>query len=221
MLSHVYFCCISKTPGILLHNSQLAKEENMKKSMGTKTMLIPTPVLIVGTYDASGKPNVMTVAWGGVCCSEPPCIGISIRKATYTYKNIIERRVFTVHIATEPYVKEADYFGIVSGKNVDKFAATGLTQVKGEYVDAPCIQEFPLLFECKLLHTVEIGLHTQFVGEILNTRIDEEMLADNERPDLKKLKPICYTPEVRDYYSLGESLGTAFSIGKTMDKKVL
>jgi flavin reductase (DIM6/NTAB) family NADH-FMN oxidoreductase RutF len=213
------FIAFQKTSGILLPNSQTARRNDMKKSMGTKTMILPTPVLIIGTYDASDKPNAMTVAWGGVCCSEPPCIAISLRKATYTYKNILERKAFTVHVATEPYVKEADYFGIVSGKTVDKFAATGLTTVKGEYVDAPCIQELPLIFECKLLHTIEIGLHTEFIGEILSTKIDEEMLADNGRPDLTKLKPICYTPDVRDYYSLGESLGTAFSIGKTIGKE--
>jgi flavin reductase (DIM6/NTAB) family NADH-FMN oxidoreductase RutF len=190
----------------------------MKKSMGTKTMLLPTPVLVVGTYDASGKPNAMTVAWGGVCCSEPPCIAISLRKATYTYKNVVERKAFTIHVATEPYVKEADYFGIVSGKNVDKFAVTGLTPIKGEYVDAPCIKEFPLLFECRLLHTVEIGLHTQFIGEILSTKIDEEILTDDGFPDIEKMKPLAFAPGIRDYYSFGQILGKAFSIGKQIGK---
>jgi flavin reductase (DIM6/NTAB) family NADH-FMN oxidoreductase RutF len=163
----------------------------------------------------------MTVAWGGICCSEPPCIGISLRKATYTYGNIVERKAFTVHITTEPYVKEVDYFGIVSGKKIDKLAVTGLTPVKGEFVDAPYIKEFPLVLECRLLHTIEIGLHTQFIGEIVDTKIDEEMLADDGLPDIGKIKPVAFTPGIRDYYSFGKVLGKAFSIGKKIGKEIL
>jgi flavin reductase (DIM6/NTAB) family NADH-FMN oxidoreductase RutF len=190
----------------------------MKKSMGAKTMLLPTPVLVVGTYDAAGKPNVMTVAWGGICCSEPPCIAISLRRATYTYGNIVEKNAFTVHITTESYLKEADYFGIVSGKKIDKFAETGFTPVRSEFVDAPYIKEFPLVFECKLLHTIEIGLHTQFIGVIVDVKIDEEMLTDDGFPDIGKMKPVAFAPGIRDYYSFGEILGKAFSIGKQIGK---
>ena len=192
----------------------------MKKSMGAKTMMLPTPVLIVGTYDASGKPNVMTVAWGGICCSEPPCIAISLRRATHTYGNIVEKKAFTVHITTESYLTEADYFGIVSGKKVDKFAATGLTPVKAEFVDAPYIKEFPLVFECELLHTIEIGLHTQFIGVIVDVKIDEEMITDDGFPDIEKMKPVAFAPGIRDYYSFGKVIGKAFSIGKQIGEDV-
>jgi flavin reductase (DIM6/NTAB) family NADH-FMN oxidoreductase RutF len=198
----------------ILHNIYPARRKIMKKSMGAKTMMLPTPVLIVGTYDTAGKPNVMTVAWGGVCCSEPPCINVSLRKATHTYENIIEKKAFTVHIAVEPYLKEADYFGIASGKKVDKFAATGLTPVRAEFVDAPYIKEFPLVFECELLHTTEIGLHTQFIGVIVDVKIDEEMLTADGFPDVEKMKPLAFTPGARDYYSFGKVLGKAFKIGK-------
>jgi flavin reductase (DIM6/NTAB) family NADH-FMN oxidoreductase RutF len=186
----------------------------MKKSMGAKTMMLPTPVLIVGTYDAAGKPNVMAVAWGGICCSEPPCIAISLRRATYTYGNIVEREAFTVHVTTESYLREADFFGIVSGKKIDKFAATGLTPVRAELVDAPCIKEFPLVFECKLLHTIEIGLHTQFIGVIIDVKVDEEVLTDDGFPDVGKMKPVAFAPGIREYYSFGRALGRAFKIGK-------
>ncbi len=99
----------------------------MKKSLGAKTILYPTPVLVVGTYDLQGKPNVMTAAWGGICCSEPPCVAVSLRKATYSYHNIVHRKAFTVSVPSERYVKDADYFGIVSGRTDDKFAAAELT----------------------------------------------------------------------------------------------
>lgn len=190
----------------------------MKKSIGASTMIFPTPVLVVGSYDKTGKPNAMTVAWGGICCSQPPCMGISLRKATYTYANIVERKAFTINIATEPYVKEADYFGIATGKKVDKFATTGLTPVKSDLVDAPYIKEFPFILECKLLQTVEIGLHTQFIGEILDVKVDEDALGEDGLPDIGKIKPLVYAAEIRNYYGFGKFLGKAFSIGKNLHK---
>ena len=86
----------------------------MKKSLGVKTLAFPTPVWVVGTYDNEGKPNVMTIAWGGICCSKPRCVNISLRKATYSYDNIIKKKAFTINIPSENYVKEADYFGIAT-----------------------------------------------------------------------------------------------------------
>jgi flavin reductase (DIM6/NTAB) family NADH-FMN oxidoreductase RutF len=187
----------------------------MKKSLGAKTILYPTPVLVVGTYDDEGKANVMTAAWGGICCSVPPCLAISLRKATYSHGNIVKRQAFTASVPSERYVKEADYFGIVSGRNEDKFAVTRLTPVRGELVDAPYVEEFPLVLECRLAHTFELGLHTQFVGEILDVKVDEEVLGKGGVPDLEKLLPISFAPESRIYHGVGRPLGEAFSIGRT------
>lgn len=190
------------------------KEDAMKKSFGPKTLVYPTPVWVVGTYDKDGRPNVMTIAWGGICCSVPPCVAISLRKATYTYGNIIERQAFTVNVPSEAQAGEADYFGLVSGKNVDKFAATGLTPVKGDLVDAPYVKEFPMILECRVIRTVEIGLHTQFVGEIVDVKADESVLNERGLPDIGKVKPIVFCPELRTYYKVGGYLGEAFSIGR-------
>ncbi len=109
----------------------------MKKSLGAKTLVYPTPVFVIGTYDSSGKPNVMTASWGGICCSQPPCVAVSLRKATYSYGNIVARKAFTVSIPSEDQVKQADYIGLVSGRNVDKFAEAKLTAVRSQLVDAP------------------------------------------------------------------------------------
>jgi len=87
----------------------------------------PTPVLVVGTYDKEGRPNAMTAAWGGICCSRPPCLAIALRKATYTYGNVVARKAFTINIPSARQAAEVDYFGMVSGKERDKFAMTGLT----------------------------------------------------------------------------------------------
>jgi flavin reductase (DIM6/NTAB) family NADH-FMN oxidoreductase RutF len=187
----------------------------MKKSFGAKTILYPTPVLVVGTYDLDGKPNVMTAAWGGICCSAPPCVAVSLRKATYSYNNIVQREAFTISVPSDRYVKEADYFGIASGKNEDKFAASGLTPVRSQLVDAPYVEEFPLVLECRLLQTFELGLHTQFVGEILDVKVDEAALGDGGSLDLEKLRPMIFAPEIRAYFAVGRPLGKAFSIGRT------
>ncbi len=186
----------------------------MKKSLGAKTILYPTPVLVIGTYDREGKPNVMTAAWGGICCSVPPCVAVSLRKATYSYASIIGRKAFTVNVPSERHVKEADYFGIASGKVEDKLAATGLTVVRSDLVDAPIVTEFPLVLECRLAHTLEIGLHTLFVGEIMDVKVDDDMLTEQGAPDLEKLLPMVYAPESKSYHAIGRRLGSAFSIGK-------
>ncbi|MDQ7782125.1 MAG: flavin reductase family protein [Desulfomonilaceae bacterium] len=188
----------------------------MKKSVGAKTILYPTPVLVVGTYDKEGKPNVMTAAWGGICCSQPPCVTISVREATYTYGNLVARQAFTISIAPESYVKEVDYFGIVSGKNEDKFAAVGLTAKKSEIVDAPYVEEFPFVVECKVVHTHKIGLHTQFIGEIMDIKVDEDLLDDKGRGSIERVKPMLWAPDTRGYYGIGKYLGKAFSIGKEL-----
>ena len=185
----------------------------MKKSIGAKTIVYPTPVFIVGTYDKNGKPNAMNVAWGGISCSSPPCVSISVREATYTHGNITNKKAFTVNIPSQTYIKEADYFGIASGKNEDKFAVTGLTPVKSELVNAPYIQEFPLVLECKLINTTELGLHTHFTGEIMDVKVDENLI-DHGNLDIEQIKPFLYDPSSRTYYSIGKQLEKAFSVGK-------
>jgi flavin reductase (DIM6/NTAB) family NADH-FMN oxidoreductase RutF len=186
----------------------------MKKSLGAKTILYPTPVFIVGTYDSEGKPNVMTAAWGGISCSVPPCVAVSLRKATYTYDCVVKQEAFTISLPSEDYVKEADYFGMVSGRDVDKFAVTGLTPAKSSLIHAPYVEEFPLVIECKLIHTFELGLHTQFIGEILDVKVDESVLGEDKLPALDKLKPILFAPENRAYHGIGGHLGKAFHVGR-------
>lgn len=185
----------------------------MKKSLGPKTLVYPTPVFVVGTYDRNGKPNVMTAAWAGICCSRPPCVAVSLRSATYSHGNIVARKAFTISIPSEDYVKQADFFGLASGRETDKFAAAKLTPVKSDLVDAPYVKEFPLVLECKLAHTFELGLHTQFVGEILDVKAEEGVLGNGGLLDIKKVKPLVFTPDTQAYYGIGSFLGRAFSVG--------
>jgi flavin reductase (DIM6/NTAB) family NADH-FMN oxidoreductase RutF len=192
----------------------------MKKSIGAETIIYPTPVLVVGTYDTEGRPNIMTAAWGGICCSSPPSVAIALRKATYTYNNIVQQGAFTINIPSEKHARYADYFGIVSGKGVDKFDVSGLTPVKSGLVNAPYIEEFPFALECKLIHKIEIGLHTQFIGEIMDIKAEEGMLDEKGIPDIEKVRPFFFAPGANAYYRIGEFLGEAFSIGQEVKKKL-
>ena len=136
----------------------------MKKSLGPRTLVYPTPVFVVGAYDAQGQPNVMTASWAGICCSQPPCAAVSLRKATYTYGSILTHQAFTVNVPSADYIKQTDYVGIYSGRNTDKLSAAKLTPIRGDLVDAPYVSEFPLILECKLLHTIEIAVYWRNCG---------------------------------------------------------
>lgn len=188
----------------------------MKKSLGARTIIYPAPVLVIGTYNNQNKPNLMTAAWGGICCSEPPCVAVSIRRAKYTYNNILEKKAFTVNILSEDMVKNADYYGIVSGKNEDKFSKTNITPVKSKIVDAPYGKEFPLVLECRLIKSFELGIHTQFIGEIMDVKAEERILDSLGLPDLNKLKPFFYDPAAGYYFGTGKKLAKGFSIGKKL-----
>ncbi len=191
----------------------------MKTSLGARTAAYPTPVFIVGTYDVAGRPNVMAVAWGGICCSDPPCIAISVRKATYTYGNLLERKVFTVSIPSVDHLRAADYFGIASGRDEDKLAAAGLTAVRSALVEAPYVEEFPLVLECEVVHVVELGLHTQFVGQILDVKVEESCLDENGKLSEELLRPLSWAPIDNHYYALGQRLGRAFSVGRQVGQR--
>jgi flavin reductase (DIM6/NTAB) family NADH-FMN oxidoreductase RutF len=188
----------------------------MMKSLGAKTLIYPAPVLVVGTYDKAGKPNMMTASWGGICCSQPPCVAVSLRKATLSHANILAREAFTISIPSEKHVKQADYFGLVTGRTSNKLAAAKLSAVKSKLVDAPYVKEFPLVLECKLVHVAELGLHTQFVGEVIDAKADESIIGDGGAIDIKKLKPLVFTPDTQEYYGIGKYVAKVFSAGKNV-----
>ena len=192
----------------------------MKKSLGARTLTLLNPVWVIGTYDKKGNPNLMTAAWVGICCSKPPCLNVSLRKATYSYRNIVKKKAFTVNIPPEAYVKESDYIGIVSGRELNKFSKLKLTPIKSKIVDAPYVKEFPLALECKLIRTIKIGLHTEFIVEIIDVKADTSVLNSKGLPDLRKVKPFLFLFEPRNstYIKVGAKIGKAFSIGKSIQR---
>lgn len=188
----------------------------MFQSLGARPLVFPTPIFLVGSYDREGKPNIMTVAWGGICSSQPPSIAVSIRKNRWTYNAIMERRAFTVCVPSTRFASHADYAGIFSGEEENKFEALGLTPVAGEHVDAPYVAEFPMAVELRLTHTLDIGLHTQFIGEIMDVKIDSSCLDADGLPDINKGDPVIFAPGARAYHAVGGFIAKAFSAGKSL-----
>ena len=189
----------------------------MKLTLPPQTILLPSPVLVIGTYGADGKPNIMTAAWGGIASSKPPCISVSLREATLSYHNIKQTEAFTVNFPSEKHLQEADFVGMISGKDRDKFKETGLTPEKSKLVNAPIVQEFPYALECKLVKQIDLGMHTMFIGEIVGMVADSEVLNSDQLPDIKKVRPMLYgSLGNRAYYSVGEKLGAAFDVGKKL-----
>ena len=191
----------------------------MKLFLPGQTILLPSPVLIIGTYGSHGRPNIMNAAWGGIASSKPPCISVSLREATLTYHNIRQAEAFTVNFPSEKHVREADFVGMVSGREHDKFKETRLTPEKSKLVNAPIVREFPYALECKLVRQVELGLHTMFIGEIVGMVADSEVLNPNQFPDIEKVRPMLWGSfGSLAYYGIGDKLGDTFSVGKELQR---
>lgn len=188
----------------------------MKKSLGPKTLLCPTPVVLVGTYDQDGKPNIMTAAWAGICCSKPVCVNVSLRAATYSHRQIVRNQAYTLNVPSAAQAREVDFVGMASGRDRDKFAELGWTAVKSELVNAPLVAEAPLSLECKVVVTNELGLHTQFVGEVLDVKLDQACLDPEGKLDQVKFEPLAFLPEFRQYLGLSRVVGAAFDLGKEL-----
>ncbi len=189
----------------------------MKLSLPAQPILLPSPVLIIGTYGSDGKPNIMNAAWGGIVSSNPPCISVSLREATLSFHNIIQTKAFTVNIPSQKYFKEADYVGLVSGKEHDKFQETRLTPIPSNLVNAPTVNEFPYALECRLIKQVECGSHTIFIGEIVGLVADSEVLNPKQLPDIDKVRPMLFGSfGSMAYFAIGDKLGNAFSVGKEL-----
>jgi len=191
----------------------------MKKSIGINSMVFPSPVFVVGTYDEDEKPDMITIAWAGIAASDPAAVVIAVRPTRYSHENIIKHKAFTVNLPTKKFIKEADYFGITSGRDTDKLADTGLTAVKGEFVDAPYIEEFPFAIECELADQLDFGSHTLFIGAIKDIKVDTEIIGENDKVDFVKAGILTFDISTDSYLLPGEFAGKAFSEGLFFRKK--
>ncbi|MEI8354915.1 MAG: flavin reductase family protein [Deltaproteobacteria bacterium] len=187
----------------------------MKKLVKTGTYLFPTPTAMISCAGVNTGPNIITIAWIGVVCSEPTILSVSIRPGRHSYSQISETGEFVVNIPTENQLAALDFCGVASGRNVDKFKELGLTAVQGSKVSAPLIKECPVNLECKVIDIRKLGTHDMFLGEVVAVHLDEEVMNDKGGIDISRLKPIAYCPQASEYWSLKEPIGTyGFTKGK-------
>ena len=185
----------------------------MKKDLGAIPAVFPMPVLMIGTYDKDGVPDVMNAAWGTVCDMDKVALCLGAHKTT---ENIAETGAFTVAIADAAHVKEADYFGIASaGKTPDKFARSGLTAGKAQTVDAPVINEFPLCLECEFVEYQAGEYGCGVIGKVVNVTADERVLVGG-KVDLSLVDAIAFDPYTHGYYRVSERVGEAFRDGLSL-----
>ena len=166
----------------------------------------PMPPALVSAYDEEGKPNAMAAAWITNICFKPPTVVVGIRDNRYTFELIEKAGCFGVNLPNVDIAKETDYFGMVSGRNHDKFTETGLTVFKGKEVNVPLIEECPVNIECKVTNQVKVGTHHAFFGEIVKVYYDESMINDKGSPDILLGNLLAYG--TGKYYSLKESIST-------------
>ena len=190
----------------------------MLKDLGSLPAVFPMPVLMVATYGEDGKVDIMNVAWGGICGMDK--IALNLAPERRTLKNIQARKAFTVALADEAHVKEADFLGTASGNTMpDKFERTGLTAVKSAHVDAPVIQEFPLTMECRLEEVRDCFGEMRVVGTIVNVLADEKVLDGKGKVDAGKLGAIMFDQFRNTYYTVGQQFAQAWRAGSELMKK--
>lgn len=167
--------------------------------------IFPVPVALLTVYDDSQRANIITLAWVGNVCTEPPKVSVSIRPSRYTNRLVKKSGEFYLNVPRADDLKKVDYCGTVSGRDHNKFEETGYTPVEGTHVKAPYIAECPVNIECRVEHVIKLGSHDLFITEIVAVLIEEEFFAEGgRRPDYSKIKPLCYCPE--KYYALGDEL---------------
>ena len=190
----------------------------MKKNLGVVQAVFPMPVLMVATYDENGTVNVMNAAWGMICNSDR--IALFIDEEHKTTQNLLKAKAFTVSIADRAHMEAADFFGIATGNKMpDKFARTGCHAVKSAFVNAPVIEEFPVVMECELAEVAETESFYCIVGKIVNTAAEEAVLAENGKIDPAKLNALIFDQFQHGYYVAGEQVGKAWNAGAQLMKK--
>ncbi len=179
----------------------------MRKNIKVTEGIFPMPVLMIATYNEDDSVNVMNAAWGTML--ERDQVMLNLTETHKTVQNIKERKAFTVSIADSKHVKEADYFGVVSGNNTpDKFAKSGLSYSKSENVDAPIINEFPMCLECEFIEYGDCGV----IGRVVNVSADENVM-QGDNVDISKVSAIAFDPYTHGYYKVTERVGNAFKDG--------
>ncbi len=184
-----------------------------KQNFKPGNMLYPLPVVMVSVADREGRQNIITVAWTGTVCSEPPMVSISVRPDRYSYHMIKETGEFVINLTTEALVQAVDFCGVKSGRDLDKFKACALTALPADCVSAPLIAQSPVNMECVVTELKDLGSHTMFLARVVAVHADDRYMDEKGRFCLEKAKPIVYSHG--QYLATGRTLGTfGYSVKK-------
>ena len=190
----------------------------MKKDLGVVQAVYPMPVLMVAAYDEAGRVNVMNAAWGMICAMDK--IALFIDEDHKTTQNLLKSKAFTVALADRAHMDVADFFGIASGnKMADKFERTGYHAVKSGHVNAPVVEEFPVVMECELAEVINTENMYAIVGKIVNVAAEEAVLDEKGKVDPTKLDALIFDQFRHGYYISGEQVGKAWNAGAALMKK--
>ena len=176
-----------------------------KRQFKPGNLLYPVPAVLVSAADKDGNSNLITVAWAGTICSDPPMLSISVRPERYSYHMIRETGEFVVNLTTEELVRAVDFCGVKSGRDTDKWKETGLTPEKASVVNVPLVRQSPVNLECRVLRVDELGSHHMFIAQVVAVDVDEKYMDEKDQFHLSAAKPLAYSHG--RYYGLGECLG--------------
>lgn len=177
-------------------------------------MLYPLPVVMVSVADKQGNSNIITVAWAGTICTNPPMVSISVRPERHSYHMIEETGEFVINLTTKDLVYATDYCGVKSGRDVNKWEVLGLTPIAGQVVKAPLIEESPVNIECRVTQVEKLGSHHMFMAEVVAVQVNDKYMDEKNSFHLSNANPIVYSHG--EYYLLGEKLG---KFGYSIQKK--
>ena len=177
-------------------------------------MLYPLPAVLVSVSDGEGHDNLVTVAWTGTVCTNPPMVYISLRPSRYSWQMIKKTGEFVINLTTEALAKATDWCGVKSGRDVDKWKETGLTKGGPSAVSVPVVAESPVNIECRVTQVLELGSHHMFLAQVEAVQVSSEYLDDKGKFHLNRCEPLVYSHG--DYYGLGKWRG---NFGYSVKKK--
>lgn len=189
-----------------------------KQKWKAGNMVYPLPAVLVSCGDKEGHINLMTAAWTGTICSDPPMVYVSVRKQRYSHHMILETGEYVINLTTEKLAWATDFCGVRSGKNMDKFKEMHLTPTFGELKYAPMIAESPVSIECKVTNVMELGSHDMFMAEVTAVYVDEKYMDEKGTFHLEQSHPLVYSHG--QYYGIGKHLGGfGYAVRKKTVKK--
>ena len=191
-------------------------EAPLFRAIGATPYLSPVPVVLVGCGDpeAGKRPNLLTVAWAGICCSHPPMVSISVRKERHSYALIQRTREFTINLVNEPLVRAMDFCGVKSGRDMDKFEALHLTPIPAPMLSsAPALAESPAFLSCLVKDIIPLGSHDLFLAEVAQVCVQNQYFTDTNAIDEKQMELVGYVHG--KYRALGPEIGFfGFSVAR-------